>query len=473
MASGARKPKRPIADSDLAALRSLPSVEVCLSAAQADPALAALTRDHLKTLIRRVLDELRRDRASLDAVTSSEEPLVTQIVRRARLADAAQAHSLDSIVNATGVVLHTNLGRAILAESAVEAMAQAGRSPINLEFDLDHGGRGDRDDLIRDSLCALTGAEDATVVNNNAAALLLVLNTLADGREVIVSRGELIEIGGSFRLPELMTRSGARLREVGTTNRTHPADYVNAIGPATALLLKVHPSNYQITGFTAAVELADLTRIARAHGLDVVEDLGAGALIDLGALGLPREPLVRERIEAGAALVTFSGDKLLGGPQAGIIAGRRHLVERCKRNPLWRALRCDKLRLAALAATLRLYQHRDVTTELPTLRILLRSAAELALLAERARVLLTERLGPPFVIAVVPSSAQIGSGSQPAARLESCALCITHPSLSAATIAAAFRRAKIIGRIHDDAFLLDLRALEDPELLSVSLSFNE
>jgi len=472
MASGARKLKRSVADGGLpAALRNLPSVEACLSAAARDAALASLSHEYLKTVIRRVLTELRAEPDVLAAALAAGESLVEETLRRLRLA-AAEDEQLQSVVNATGVVLHTNLGRAILAESAIAAMVRAARAPVSLEYDLQRGERGDRDDVVQKALCALTGAEAATVVNNNAAALLLVLNTLADGREVIVSRGELIEIGGSFRLPELMARSGAHLREVGTTNRTHVADYVAAIGPATALLMKVHPSNYQITGFTAAVELAELAAIGRAHQLEVVEDLGAGALIDLGALGLPREPIVRERVAAGAALVTFSGDKLLGGPQAGIIVGRRQLIERLKRNPLWRALRCDKLRLAALAATLRLYQRsRALAAELPTLRVLLRTPAELEMVAARARELLVERLGPTFAIAIVASAAQVGSGSQPVARLESRALKVTHPRLSANAIAAGFRRAKVIGRVHDDAFLLDLRAVEDSALLAVSPSF--
>jgi L-seryl-tRNA(Ser) seleniumtransferase len=464
-----------LADRDRSAgLRNLPSVEACLGAAERDAALAQLSRDYLKTLIRRAVADLRGEIAAVGSLVDFGEPLVAEILRRTRLAVAAREHPLETVVNATGIVIHTNLGRALLAESAIAAMVRAARAPVNLEYNLERGDRGDRDDLIQESLCALTGAEAATVVNNNAAALLLVLNALAEGREVIVSRGELIEIGGSFRLPELMARSGARLREVGTTNRTHPADYVAAIGSATALLMKVHPSNYQITGFTASVGLAELVAIAHAHELEVVEDLGAGALIDLGALGLPREPLVRERVAAGAALVTFSGDKLLGGPQAGIIVGRRKLIDRLKRNPLWRALRCDKLRLAALAATLQLYQRsRELTAELPTLRMLLRTPAELAIIAERARAILAERLGPSFVITVVASAAQIGSGSQPVARLESCALRVTHPILSAAAITAAFRRAKVIGRVSNDAFFLDLRAIEEPALLAVTPSFDE
>jgi L-seryl-tRNA(Ser) seleniumtransferase len=342
---------------------------------------------------------------------------------------------------------------------------------VNREYDLDSGGRGERDALVEADLCALTGAEAATVVNNNAAALLIALNTLANGREAIVSRGELIEIGGSFRLPELMAQSGARLREVGTTNRTHPADYVRAIGPDTATLLKVHPSNYRIVGFTTAVELGELAAIGRAHRLPVIEDLGSGAIIDLSRYGLPREPIVAERIAAGADLVTFSGDKLLGGPQAGIVVGRRELIDRIRRNPLKRALRCDKLTLAALAATLEIYRRADEPADLiPALRMLRRNPAELEEIAQAARAVLADRLGGGYEIEVIESAAEIGSGAQPTEQIESRALRITHPELSADAIAAMFRRARppVIGRIRDGAFMIDFRAIEDASALAVA-----
>ena len=316
-------------------LRALPPVDECLRACEGVAGIDGLGREYVKLMVRRAQAELRQAVLLPGLADASPAPtrqsMVEEIVRRTHAAIEADEPALRVVVNATGVVLHTNLGRALLAEPAIDAMAAAGRSAVNLEYDLEGGGRGERDALVEEALCALTGAEAATVVNNNAAAVLLALNSLAAGREVVVSRGELIEIGGSFRLPDLMEHSGARLREVGTTNRTHPADYERAIGPDTALLLKVHPSNYRVVGFTAEVGLAELVEIGRRRGIDVVEDLGAGALIDLARLGLPREPLVAERIAAGAALVTFSGDKLLGGPQAGVAVGRRELVKQAAR----------------------------------------------------------------------------------------------------------------------------------------------
>src|SRR6266481_5040969 len=332
--------------------------------------------------------------------------------------------------------------------------------------------RRDRDGLVADDLRALTGAEAALVVNNNAAAVLLALNTLAAEREVLVSRGELVEIGGSFRIPDVMAKSGARLREVGTTNRTHADDYRRALGPATALILKVHASNYRIVGFTAAVELTDLVAIGREAGVPVVEDLGSGALVDLSAYGLPRAPVVRERIAAGADLVTFSGDKLLGGPQAGIVVGRRELVARLATNPLRRALRPGKLTLAALGATLRLYRESpDLAAALPALRWLTRPLAELEAVGRAAAPLLARRLGEGYRVTLVPSECEVGSGAVPALPLPSRALAVEHAEVSAERIAARFRAARppVLGRIHDGRFLLDLRGIFDAAELAVDL----
>jgi L-seryl-tRNA(Ser) seleniumtransferase len=473
----AQAPK-PSASGATAARNRPPSVGECLNAAASDPFLSGLKRNWLRTLIRDAIAELRRnvlaDGAAVEPAANSQTRLqmVAEVIRRASVAARADQPLLRPVVNATGVIIHTNLGRSLLAESAIAAMAEAARSPVNLEYDLATGERGERDRLIEDRLCALTGAEAAAVVNNNAAAVLLVLNTLAEGREVIVSRGELIEIGGAFRIPDVMARSGARLREAGTTNRTHVSDYAAAITPETALLLKVHPSNYRIVGFTAEVALRDLAAIGAAHGLPVIEDLGSGALIDLTAYGLPREPIVAERIAAGAALVTFSGDKLLGGPQAGLIAGRRDLIERVRRNPLRRALRCDKLTLAALAATLELYQRStNLAAELPVLRMLSLTIAELIDRADAARSILAARLGTGFTIEAVASEAAIGSGAMPEIPLPSRALRLTHPSLSARAIAAILRRARppVIARIQDDAVFLDMRTIEDPARLAITV----
>jgi len=450
----------------------LPPIDECLRAAEVVPALAGLSRGYLKLRLQRAQEEMRAaivaGRANLAADRAA---MVQAIVHAAERAIEADEPRLYPVVNATGVVLHTNLGRAVLAESAIEAVEVAARSTVNLEYDLETGGRGDRDSIVEDEICALTGAEAATVVNNNAAAVVLALNSLAEGREVVVSRGEMIEIGGSFRLPDVMAKSGAVLKEVGTTNRTHRSDYADAIGLATALLLKVHPSNYRVVGFTSEVTLEELVEIGRERGVEVMEDLGSGALIDLEEFGIAREPIVRERVAAGAGIVTFSGDKLLGGPQAGIIVGRAALIERIKRNPLKRALRCDKLTIAALSATLRIYlRSKDIGSELPTLRILGRSKSEIAAMAPRAREILVERLGAEYRVEIVDATSQVGSGAMPVKELDTVALRVTHPQKSANAIASMFRRARIIGRIVDDSFQLDLRTVEDPALFSVELT---
>ncbi len=444
-------------------LRALPSVDRVLSSAGAETALTRYQRDYVVDTVRAVLEDMRRRLAADEGAVapSAEDVMVTAVAHM----DAHRPLSLRPVVNATGVVLHTNLGRALLADAAVAAVAQAAAHPLNLEYDIQDGGRGDRDDLVSEDLCALTGADAATVVNNNAAAVLLGLNTLAEGREVVVSRGELIEIGGAFRIPDVMHKSGARLREVGTTNRTHLADYAQAIGDQTALLFKVHTSNYCIVGFTAAVPLEELVRLGRERGIPVMEDLGSGALIDLSVYGLPKEPVVAERVRAGADVVTFSGDKLLGGPQAGILVGRGELIARLKRNPLKRAVRCDKLTLAALAATLRLYRTApDLRTALPTLRWLTRPLAEMEAVGRAATPLLQAALGEGFAIDLVPTEAEIGSGAQPTEALPSTAICITHAVYGAHDIARLFREAPtpIIGRVQGGRFLLDLRGIFAP-----------
>jgi L-seryl-tRNA(Ser) seleniumtransferase len=458
-----------MADADIA-LRKLPSVDEVMRAQAAANVALRYGRAATVDAVRATIAQARAGRAAL----SVDDTIAGAL---ARLEVTAQPN-LRPVFNLTGTVLHTNLGRALSAEDAIEAAVAAMRNPVALEFDLGSGKRGERDDHLRGLLCELTGAEDATVVNNNAAAVLIVLNTLAKGREAVVSRGELIEIGGAFRMPDIMARAGARLVEVGTTNRTHSKDYAGAIGARTGLVLKVHTSNYRIEGFTKEVSPRELAVIARERGVPMLNDLGSGTLVDLACFGLAHEPTVAEAVADGADLVTFSGDKLLGGAQAGFIVGRKALIARINKNPIKRALRLDKMRIAMLEATLRLYRDPDrLAARLPTLRLLARRKEDIAALAQRLAPAVASTLGDAFVVDQIDCASQIGSGALPVETVPSAGLAI-RPSASRGAgralnaLASALRAlpVPVIGRIEEQALVLDLRCLEDGDAFLANLA---
>ncbi len=443
----------------------IPSMDRLLNAEDFAPALTRYSRTQVTAALREALAALRRQ-AVLGELP--HQALVPQTIARsvdARLQRETRPR-LRTVFNLTGTVLHTNLGRALLPTAVEQSVVRTLSAPVNLEYDLGNGRRGDRDDVVEPILRELTGAEAATVVNNNAAAVLLMLNTLAKRREVVVSRGELVEIGGAFRIPDVMRSAGSKLIEVGTTNRTHTSDYTDAINPRTALLMKVHTSNYAITGFTASVGIGELAAVGRAHGLPLAVDLGSGSLIDLAQWGLPKEPTVREAIAAGADLVAFSGDKLLGGPQAGLIVGRASLIERIKKNPLKRALRVGKLTLAALEAVLGLYRAPELLAEkLTVLRLLTRSVSEIESQARRLLPTVQAAFGEAFEVAATPMTSQVGSGALPADRLPSFGLRVgkSHSKRSSLNRLETMLRElprPIIGRIADRALWLDMRCLE-------------
>ena len=451
--------------------RRLPAVDEVLRTTRAAMVAEIFGRNALVEAIRSELADARRGATDVGGAD--------QILSRAkRQLERAATPSLKPVYNLTGTVLHTNLGRARLAEVAIEAATQAMREAVALEFDVGGGKRGERDDHLRALLCELTGAEDATIVNNNAAAVLLTLNTLARGKRAIVSRGELIEIGGAFRMPDIMARAGAKLVEVGTTNRTHAKDYAGALEQPAGLVLKVHTSNYRIEGFTKEVSARDLAVIAHAHATPLVNDLGSGVLVDLTRFGLNREPTVAEAVAEGADLVTFSGDKLLGGPQAGFIVGRKDLVARINKNPMKRALRVDKIRIAALEATLKLYRDPDrLAQRLPTLVSLARPLAEIEAQASRLAPQLQQRLGDDFAVDVAPCASEVGSGASPVETIASAGLAIRVREARGAQRAlielnSALRALPwpVIGRIADGALVLDLRCLSDEGAFLVNLA---
>ena len=458
-----------------ATVKDLPSIDKLLRL----PSVQALVSSHGHTLValeaRAQVDNLRAQALAgrLPASALLPEALGQSLAGRVA---GRLAPNMRRVINLTGTVIHTNLGRAVLPQAAIDHLVAMMAGPNNLEYNLDSGSRGDRDSIVEGLLCEITGAEAATVVNNNAAAVLLSLAALSGGRESIVSRGELVEIGGAFRMPDVMASAGAHMVEVGTTNRTHLADYERAINERTALLLKVHTSNYAVQGFTSSVSEAELAPLARARGVALVSDLGSGSLIDMGKYGLPQEPTPQQMLAAGCDVVTFSGDKLLGGPQAGLVVGSKDFVTRIRKFPMKRALRLSKLPLAALEATLRLYlQPELLVRDLPTLRWLTRTQEQVGATANTILAPLREALAPRYTVTLETMLSQIGSGSLPIDRLPSSGLAIA-PNLSGKrgmgtaldNLAEALRGLPlpVIGRIADDRLLLDCRCIDDPaELL--------
>jgi len=456
------------------ARRALPSLDRLLK----HPAVASLCecygRSNLTTTLRQILaDERGRLAQETAHITPFDEDACINACA-SRLARAT-APSLKPVFNLTGTVLHTNLGRAVMPRVAAEAVMAAMTQAVNLEFDLDTGRRGERDSHIEGWLQQLTGGEKAVVVNNNAAAVYLVLNTIGLRREVLVSRGELIEIGGSFRIPDIMARAGVKLIEVGTTNRTHLKDFADALGPRTAGIMKVHTSNYVVQGFTATVPETALAALAHEHQIPFIVDLGAGSLINLEQYGLPHEPTPRETLAQGADIVTFSGDKLMGGPQSGLIVGRKDLLTRIAKNPMKRALRLDKLTLTALDAVLRLYLHPErLHLELPALQLLTRPAAEIAVVADHLHTALRDALGPQWPVTRTDCSSQIGSGALPVDSLPSAGVAISalKKTTDIGVLAAAFRALPIpvIGHIKDRALVFDCRCLNDADRFIAQLA---
>ncbi len=453
--------------------RALPAVDKLLADLDSDSDIRLLPRPLVKDLVNEFLD-LCRQEIRQGAIKSADDLAHDRLGARIRAHIAVRSQpKLRRVLNGTGVVVHTNLGRSLLSDAAVDAVVLAARYYGNLEFDLETGKRGSRYDLVTETLCRVTGAEDGMVVNNNAAAVLLLLDTFAKGREVIVSRGQLVEIGGSFRIPEVMTKSGAILCEVGATNRTHLHDYENAINENTAALLKVHTSNFRVIGFSKEVPLEELTELGKKHGLPVFEDLGSGNLHEFPPCGLNNEPTVQQVVKSGADVVTFSGDKVLGGPQAGIIVGKREMIAAMRKNQLNRALRPDKMTLAGLEATLRLYlDPEEAVRRVPTLRMLTAPQSELDHRAEELAGLLQQngQLAEHFAIDIIPGVSRVGGGAFPEQDIPTSLVRLrTQGEDSAEELRHKLLHTSppLIGRIEDNAFLLDVRTLRDDELALV------
>jgi len=452
---------------DAATLRRLPSVDQLVRRLAAEPGLAGLSRARLTATVRETLDAERRRVVEQGVPPADADTLAARVLATTR---QAGAFSLRPVINATGVVLHTNLGRALLSDLARDRVAAVAAAYSNLELDLATKERGSRYSHVEGLLRRLTAAEDALVVNNNAAAVLLALETLAHGKEVIVSRGELIEIGGEFRIPDIMLRSGAILREVGATNRTHLRDYAEAIGPNTALLLKVHTSNYRVIGFTADVSSRHLTELGRERGIPVMEDLGSGSLIDLRRWGFPYEPTVPEVVASGVDLVSFSGDKLLGGPQAGIVVGKRAIVARLKKNPWNRALRIDKFTIAALEATLDAYEAGTARDTLPTLRLLTEPLASIQARARRVLRALGGETATRLGAKVDEGRSQVGGGALPTVELPTAGLALGTSDAAARALDAALRVGDpaVVGRLVDDRLFLDCRTVLPAQVVALA-----
>jgi len=455
-----------------ALLRMLPGIDTMMDKVIADPFFTDIPRTVLIRSSRYIVDSLRArildNDESLDKTDLSEANLLIRIKSKAK---EIMTPNLTHVVNATGVVVHTNLGRSLLASEAIENMLSVAGNYSNLEFNLEKGSRGSRYDIVEDILCEISGAESAMVVNNNAGAVLLCLDTIARGKKVIVSRGELVEIGGSFRIPDVMRKSGAILSEVGTTNRTHLQDYMNAIENDTGLLLKVHTSNYSLVGFTASVPLKELVDLGVKYHLPVMEDLGSGMFIDFSKYGLIKEPTVQESVATGADIITFSGDKLLGGPQAGVIVGKKEWMDQIKKNPITRALRIDKLTLSALESTLSLYRDTEkAVRHIPTLRMLVGPLDHIQKRAKRLEKMLRHIDIPGMYVKIVNLLSKAGGGALPLLDLPSKGIEMTIDTMTANTIEKYMRSSHppIIGRIEDDAFIMDLRTVRDDELAQIA-----